>query len=64
MLKVNELIILLKTLDQNAEIDMADSEDQYSIGEIDKTISEGITINGTHSYTLIPINVAPIGERY
>ena len=64
MLKVNELVILLQRLDQQADIDMSVDEDQNQIGEIDKNISEGLTIAGVHSYTLVPTNIVNIGERY
>ena len=61
---VKKLIKLLKTLNPNAEIDMASDEEGNSYGDISDVLGEGKRINGKNSYTLYPENSEMAEDRY
>lgn len=52
---VKQLVKLLKTLDQDAIIDIASDEEGNSFGDISDSIAEGTLVkNGKKSYSLYP----------
>ena len=53
---VKDLIKLLKTLDQEAVIDMSSDEEGNSFGDIADTFFEGMLKDGRKAYSLYPIN--------
>jgi hypothetical protein len=64
-MKVKELIKMLKTLDQNAVIDIASDEEGNSFGDIGEGVAEGIlNATGERVYSLYPENSELPEERY
>lgn len=64
-MKVKELIKMLKTLDQNAVIDIASDEEGNSFGDIGEGVAEGkLTATGEKVYSLYPENSEMPEERY
>lgn len=64
IMKVKELIKLLKTLDQEAIVDIASDEEGNSFGDIDNAIGEGTLVSGKKAYSLYPINQEMPENRY
>lgn len=64
-MKVKELIKMLKTLDQNAVIDMSTDEEGNSFGDIDEELGEDILEStGEKAYTLFPYTCEMPEDRY
>ncbi len=61
---VKELIKMLKTLDQNATIDMSSDEEGNSYGDIDDGVAQGTRLNGDTGYSLYPENCELPEDRY
>lgn len=69
-MKVKELIKLLKTLDQDATIDMSSDEEGNTFGDIDTGLGDGFLLDhftgtkGGRVYTLYPVSSQDPSERY
>lgn len=62
---VKQLINLLKTLDQDAIIDIASDEEGNSFGDISDSVAEGTLVkNGKKAYSLYPESTEQPEERY
>ncbi|MBU0479070.1 hypothetical protein KKC91_10955 [bacterium] len=61
---VKNLIKLLKTLDQNAVIDMSSDEEGNSFGDISENYAELTLKDGRKAYGLYPMNSEEPGCRY
>ena len=62
---VKELIKMLKTLDQDAIIDIASDEEGNSFGDIGEGVAEGnLQSNGKKVYSLYPESCEQPEERY
>ena len=64
-MKVKELIKMLKSLDQNAVIDIASDEEGNSFGDIGEGVAEGVLKStGQKVYSLYPESDELPEERY
>lgn len=64
-MRVKDLMNVLKTLDQDAIIDMASDEEGNSMGDIGQGVAEGnLKSTGEKVYTLYPESTELSEDRY